>query len=121
MPTRTTTQEEAAKNQTPHVAFPPLLCRLSNIIAQKMSAEEEDVVTASGQQAATEDTAVTAANVEFPTKTADAVRGADPKHADAAGFHLFNVLVHAATCSSSVWVFRAVFPGEFHVDEHHTR
>lgn len=40
------------------------------------------------------------------------VRGAGPELADATGFHLANVFIHAATCSSSIWLFRAVFAGE---------
>eukprot|EP00752_Nemacystus_decipiens_P011698 g10381.t1 len=97
-----------------HKSFRPLTTltfRLSNIFAQRIAAEEQDIVTSSSQQS-TEAGAVLAANIEFPTKKADAVRGAGPRHADATGFHLFNVIVHAATCSSSVWVFRAVFPGQ---------
>lgn len=34
------------------------------------------------------------------------------EHADAAGFHLVNVVVHAATCASTTWLFRGVFAGE---------
>lgn len=43
---------------------------------------------------------------------ADKFREAGPKYTDAPGFHLFNVIVHAATCSSSIWLFRRVFAGE---------
>lgn len=85
--------------------------RLSNIIAQKMSAGEDDLLTVSGHQTM-EDSAVAGANEDVPTKKVDAVRRTGPKHADATGFHLFNVVVHAATCSSSVWMFRTIFPGE---------
>lgn len=42
----------------------------------------------------------------------DVAGRAGPEHADAAGFHLVNVVVHAATCSASVWLFRAVFAGK---------
>lgn len=87
--------------------------RLSNIIAQKMSAEEQDIVAASSQQA-TENSAIPAAEEKILTKKVDVVRGAGPKHADATGFHLFNVVVHAASCSSSLWIFRAVFPGKLY-------
>lgn len=47
-----------------------------------------------------------------PLNKARVVRGAGPELADATGFHLVNVLLHAATSSSSVWLFRAVFAGE---------
>ena len=82
------------------------------MIAQKTSVEKQDSVIASSQQA-TENSAIPAAMEELQTKKVDVVRGAGPKHADATGFHLFNVVVHATTCSSSVWIFRAVFPGEY--------
>ena len=39
-------------------------------------------------------------------------RGPGLQYTDAPGFHLFNVLVHAATCASSTWLFRRVFAGE---------
>lgn len=96
-------------------AFSALLVsinRLSNIAAQKMSTEQ-DIDTASSQQA-TENRAVPTAKEELSTNRVDAVRGTGPRHADATGFHLFNVIVHAATCSCSVWIFRAVFPGKFY-------
>lgn len=54
-----------------------------------------------------------AAKKEWPgTKKVDFTRGTGPEHADAAGFHLMNIVVHAATCSASVWLFRAVFAGK---------
>lgn len=50
----------------------------------------------------------------FPLNKTCIVRETGPELADAIGFHLVNVFVHAATCSSSVWLFRAVFAGETH-------
>lgn len=45
-------------------------------------------------------------------------RGAGPNFTDAPGFHLFNIVVHAATCASSTWLFRCVFVGETFLRRH---
>lgn len=75
-----------------------LAIRLSNMLAQALSAER------SVSDGSTEE------NVDLIA--AGLFRGAGPKHSDAPGFHLFNVIVHAATCASSTWLFRCVFAGE---------
>lgn len=72
--------------------------RLSNVLAQTLSAERS-VSDGSPEE-----------NVDLIA--AELFRGAGPKYTDAPGFHLFNVIVHAATCSSSVWLFRRVFAGK---------
>lgn len=81
------------------------------MIAKNMSAEEQDGGTASSQKQATGDSATPAATEDFST-TKVVARSTGPRHADAPGFHLFNVVVHAMTCSCTVWIFRAVFQGE---------
>eukprot|EP00903_Cladosiphon_okamuranus_P011712 g11015.t1 len=80
-----------------------MLLRLSNALAQKVSgdhmAKEKDVNSSEPK----------APLLHSKTRV---VRGAGPELADATGFHLVNVFVHATTCSSSLWLFRAVFAGE---------
>jgi len=47
-----------------------------------------------------------------PMVEMDVIRGAGPEYIDATGYHVVNVLVHAATCSCSLWLFRALFAGK---------
>lgn len=72
--------------------------RLSNILAQALSAER---VVPDGVPEENDDLI-----------KAEIFRGAGPKYTDAPGFHLFNVVVHAAACASSTWLFRCVFAGK---------
>lgn len=74
--------------------------------------EEHDNVTAASSQQTKKNGVVATETGEFQTKKVDFSRGAGPEHADAAGFHLMNIVVHATTCSASVWLFRAVFAGK---------
>lgn len=76
----------------------PRAIRLSNMLAQTFSAER---------------TASDGTPEENTDGSAEELlRGAGPKYTDAPGFHLFNVVVHAATCASSTWLFRCVFAGK---------
>lgn len=77
--------------------------------------EQDEVIAASSQQ--TKEKGVATNNGESPmTKKVDIARGAGPQHGDAAGFHLMNIVVHATTCSASMWLFRAVFAGKNNMD-----
>lgn len=86
--------------------------RLNNVVAQKISREERDSSTASRDHTAKENGVSATKPKASPLNQTYGVRGAGPELSDATGFHLVNVFVHAATCSSTVWLFRAVFAGE---------
>ncbi|CAM9089999.1 unnamed protein product, partial [Scytosiphon promiscuus] len=98
-----------------HKSFRPLTTltyRLSNIVAQKLSEKEQGKTSAAGGQHPLHHHTNGTETAEVLTKKKHAARGAGPERADATGFHLFDVLVHAASCSSSVWLFRAIFAGK---------
>lgn len=88
-----------------HMRFVPraadTLCRairLNNMLAQALSAGR------SASDGNPEE------NVDL--MAAEIFRGAGPQYTDAPGFHLFNVILHGATCASSTWLFRLIFAGE---------
>ncbi len=85
--------------------------RLNNILAQLLSAGGKGNTTAVSHQQAEECGDSVVQQETVPMVEMDVVRGAGPEYIDATGYHLVNVLVHAATCSCSLWVFRAVFAG----------
>ncbi|CAN0340036.1 unnamed protein product, partial [Ectocarpus sp. 12 AP-2014] len=98
-----------------HKSFRPLTTvtfKLNNFLAQKISREQQDNTITFCDQQPNDENANSTTTAEFVEKTEDFARGAGPEHTDAAGFHLFNVIVHAATCSSSVWLFRTIFEGK---------
>lgn len=77
--------------------------------------EQDGANAASSQQTKDKDLAATN-NGKSKMKKVGIPRGAGPEHADAAGFHLMNIVVHATTCSASLWLFRAVFAGKNNMD-----
>ncbi|CAM9863325.1 unnamed protein product, partial [Pylaiella littoralis] len=98
-----------------HKSFRPLTTltyRLSNILAHRLSAKEHDNANAATSQQSKKNGVISTSQEEPRMQKLDVAGRAGPEHADAAGFHLVNVVVHAATCSASVWLFRAVFAGE---------
>eukprot|EP00752_Nemacystus_decipiens_P009157 g8179.t1 len=100
-----------------HKSFRPLTTlsyRLSNVLAQRMFAEEQENKSGSRDQMTEKDGVVVgpARPKASPVNKTHVVRGAGPELVDATGYHLVNVVVHAATCSSSVRLFRAVFAAE---------
>ncbi|CAM9432105.1 unnamed protein product, partial [Hapterophycus canaliculatus] len=98
-----------------HKSFRPLTTltyRLSNIAARRLSKKGQDNTCAADSEKNHEHHTNTTGTTEVVTWKAHFARGTGPEHADAVGFHLFNVIVHAAACSSSVWLFRAIFAGK---------
>ncbi|CAM9836175.1 unnamed protein product [Ectocarpus sp. 12 AP-2014] len=96
-----------------HKSFRPLTTvtfKLNNFLAQKISREQQDNTITFSDQQRNDENVNSMTTAEFVEKKEDFARGAGPERTDAAFFHLFNVIVHAATCSSSVWLFREELP-----------